>query len=319
MTLPASGAISLSQFSVEAGQASTYSASLSWVYSNTKTGQQSYAMNAYYSKAYYLKTNAGNCNNANCTAIPGNCTFQCTNCTKVTVNCVNCDARSWFQTNCNCACTYNCTLVTNVLYDCNCDCDCQCPGSCFLAGSVVVMADGSLRLIEDVKIGEYVRGAYGEANKVLAYDRPLLGNRQVFLINGEHRTTDEHSHMRQDRTFGPVRMEAWLRDTGSMHNVIVDQEGTVEQWLLPGTNSMSAIRQLELGDELWTIQGPKTFNSLDSFTLPPETQLYNLVLDGSHTYFVEGYCVTGFINGRDFDYASWTNSSDPWTSDDYRK
>lgn len=319
MTLPASGAISMSQFSVEMGQASTYSANMAWINANAKVASNS--MSGHYGKAWYLKNNAGNCANGNCTAVAGNCTFQCVNCTNCNaINCVNCDARAWLQANCNCACTYNCTQNTNVLYDCNCNCCTNCGSSCFLAGSVVVMADGSLRLIEDVKIGDYVRGAYGEANKVLAYDRPLLGNRKVYLINGEHRTTDEHTHMRPDRSFGMIDIATWLANENFvMQEVITDDHGTTEMWRMPGTDDMTVVCQLALGEEFWTINGPKTFSSLDSFELPQDTQLYNLVLDGSHTYFVEGYCVTGFINGRDFDYKNWRNFGTPWSIEDYRK
>jgi len=181
------------------------------------------------------------------------------------------------------------------------------------------MADGSLRRIEDVKIGEYVKGAYGEANKVLAYDRPLLGNRLMFVINGEHRTTDEHSHMRADRSFGPISLRAWQSDTGTTHPVIVDECGTVEQWLLPGVEDMSTISQLQVGEELWTTHGSKKLETITSEKLPTETQLYNLVLDGSHTYFVDGYCVTGFINGYDFDHKSWSPLGEKWLPNNYRK
>jgi Hom_end-associated Hint len=192
--------------------------------------------------------------------------------------------------------------------------------SCFMAGSPVVMADGTIKPIEDVKIGEYVKGAYGEANKVLAYDRPLLGDRRMFIINGEHRTTDEHTHMRSDRTFGMINLDTWLKNENfTKQEVIIDDNGTIEMWRMPGTDDMNVVKQLELGEELWTVDGPKELVSVTSEELPPETQLYNLVLDGSHTYFVDGYCVTGFINGRDFDYKTWTNSTSPWTADDYRK
>jgi hypothetical protein len=37
----------------------------------------------------------------------------------------------------------------------------------------------------------------------------------------------------------------------------------------------------------------------------PETQLYNLVVGGSHTYHVDGYAVTGWPNEDDFDYDLW--------------
>ena len=111
MTLPASGTITMANFSVELGLASTANNSMSFVYSKAKTGQQSYAMNAYYSKAYYQQNTAGNCSNGNCAT--GNCNcgdINCVNCyISGTVNCTNCDATSYLQTNCNCACTYNCT------------------------------------------------------------------------------------------------------------------------------------------------------------------------------------------------------------------
>ena len=141
----------------------------------------------------------------------------------------------------------------------------------------------------------------------------------MYLINGEHRTTDEHSHMRSDRSFGPVNLSSWKTDVGTLHSVIIDEQGTVEEWLLPGTDGNTVTTQLAIGEELWTINGPKKLSSIDSFSLPEDTQLYNLVLDGSHTYFVEGYCVTGFINGLDFDYKNWSVKGEGWLSDNYRK
>jgi hypothetical protein len=45
--------------------------------------------------------------------------------------------------------------------------------------------------------------------------------------------------------------------------------------------------------------------SLETYSLPPDTQLYNLVVSGSHTYHVDGYAVTGFPREDDFDYDAW--------------
>ena len=137
MTLPTSGTIAISNFNTEAGLTSTASITLDWIRTNTKTGQQSNSFNGYYSKAWYQRNQDGNCNNANCSSA-ANCVgdLQCVNCTLATINCSNCDARSWFQNNCNCACTYNCSQTTNVKYNCNCDCacDCACGGDCGVCG-----------------------------------------------------------------------------------------------------------------------------------------------------------------------------------------
>jgi hypothetical protein len=128
MTLPASGAISFSNFNTEVGWASNANQSLDWIRTNTKSGQQSNSLNGYYSKAWYQRNVDGNCNNGNCATANGNCncsgnvSYNCYNCTAV--NCANCDSRAWLQNNCNCACTYNCNSVAWVT-NCNCACsDC---------------------------------------------------------------------------------------------------------------------------------------------------------------------------------------------------
>lgn len=121
MTLPASGQISMSQYSTVMGQASTFTNSMSWI--NARAKVTSNSMNGHYGKAWYQKNNAGNCNNGNCT---NNCNcgnIQCQNCfISGTVNCANCDSQAWLQANCNCACTYNCTFTTTATYNCECVC-----------------------------------------------------------------------------------------------------------------------------------------------------------------------------------------------------
>ena len=44
--------------------------------------------------------------------------------------------------------------------------------SCFAAGTLVRMADGSLRPIESIKAGDRVLGAGGRANRVMGIERP---------------------------------------------------------------------------------------------------------------------------------------------------
>ena len=127
MTLPSSGAIAFSDVNTEIGQASTYSSNLNFLNNLIVAGQRPGTpnMGGFYSKAYFQNNTQGNCNNGNCTTNCNCGNINCTNCyISGTVNCTNCDGQQWLQTNCNCACTYNCTTGT-VSYNCNCACNCS--------------------------------------------------------------------------------------------------------------------------------------------------------------------------------------------------
>lgn len=125
MTLP-TGQIAYTDINNETGNPTTRSFGMDWVHDNTKPGQRAYDLNNVRGKAWYQKNNEGNCNNGNCFNC-NNCNcgnIQCYNCLAVQcVNCANCDGRAWIQTNCNCACTYNCNQQ---IWSSNCDCACAC-------------------------------------------------------------------------------------------------------------------------------------------------------------------------------------------------
>lgn len=127
MTLPANGTIKQSDISVEVGQPATYSTSLNFLNNLIVSGQRpaTPAFSGFYSKAYFQNNTQGNCNNGNCTSNCNCGNIQCNNCViSGGVNCTNCDAQSWLQSNCNCACTYNCTTA-QTSYNCNCACNCS--------------------------------------------------------------------------------------------------------------------------------------------------------------------------------------------------
>ena len=193
--------------------------------------------------------------------------------------------------------------------------------SCFLKGSKIAMADGSFKNIEDVKIGDILAGANGSKNPVIALNRPNLGDRMMININNEHCTTLDHAHLRPNNSFGAVSLYEFINgENGAIQEVIIDSDGTKELWMLPGfyEEDLDLITQIELGDELVTIGGVKTVSSLEPVKYPENTTLYNFVMGGDHTYFVNGYCVTGFLNAYDFDYRNWKPNGDSWTAADYR-
>jgi hypothetical protein len=175
---------------------------------------------------------------------------------------------------------------------------------CFLAGSLVHTADG-VKAIEDVQVGDIVVGAFGELNEVLALHRPLLGSAKMCRINDEHSTTNHHPHVSLDKKFYCGDPDLVSSSTyGHMHTVL-DAEGKSVQRMLHGLKK-ERIRKLELGVELKTIEGSRTTNSVEVYEMPADTQLYNLVVSGSHTYHVDGYAVTGWPAEHDFDYDTWT-------------
>ena len=175
---------------------------------------------------------------------------------------------------------------------------------CFLAGSLVSLADGSTKPIEEVGVGDLVVGAFGEVNVVLALHRPLLGSHLMCRINHEHSTTNHHPHVGADKRFYCGNPALVLEGTYGKEHPVLLQDGVAGTMFLHGL-APSRIRPLFVGVELKTIEGSCLVTSAETYSLPPETQLYNLVVGGSHTYHVDGYAVTGWPREDDFDYDTW--------------
>ena len=121
MTLPvAPNSISVSDINTEISSLATTSRTLEFLNGLILPAQRPATpnMNSFRGKAYYQRNTDGNCDNGNC----GNCTgFDCAcvteDCGNLACfvcyaagasNCGNCDTQSWLQTNCNCACSYQC-------------------------------------------------------------------------------------------------------------------------------------------------------------------------------------------------------------------
>ncbi len=177
-------------------------------------------------------------------------------------------------------------------------------GPCFLEGSLVTLANGSTKPIEDVRVGDIVVGAFGEENVVLGLHRPILGSKQMCKINDEHSTTAHHPHISIDKKFYCCDPYTLDEETYGKTHKVFNAFGEFVDRYLPGLKK-GRTQQLVEGVELKTIEGSRVVKTLDMYSLPPETQLYNLVVGGSHTYHVDGYAVTGWPSEEDFDYDSW--------------
>jgi len=143
--------------------------------------------------------------------------------------------------------------------------------TCFVKGSLVTLADGRRIAIEDVAVGDFVLGQ-GGSNEVVAYDRPQLiipdvRNGTLYGINGSKKfITSEHPVMTKD---------GWKA---------IDQENAKK---FEPHLSKILVGSLIVGDLLVKEGGELMLvTSIDKYTDQPQQQLYNLMLNGDHTYYV---------------------------------
>lgn len=195
--------------------------------------------------------------------------------------------------------------VTTLNCNCNCDCD---GGSCFVAGTLVLMVDFTWKPIEDIKPGDKVIGIDGKINTVIFPYSVKLGNKRSIIKfrdnsliwsaehllwvrneNGEEYwgTHDYHQYLREKGLYNVDGIEVYYKGLTKKEPFIIYKE--VEYAHLSG----------------WKKQDVIIDRSFDENTL-----IYSMNVDGSHTYIVNGYVATGFVCDEDYDYLKikW----EPW-------
>ena len=177
--------------------------------------------------------------------------------------------------------------------DC-CDADLICDAgfcefACFVGGTRVAMADGSSKAIALIEGGDLVLGQAGGTNRVRRIARPTLGPKPLYALNG-----------------GPFFVTAghpFFTDDGWK---AIDPAATAAEH--PGL----AVGRLAIGDRMRTlaavrvpalIGGPATDDGIKVRLAPvllrsivgraadPTTPIYNLTVDGDHTYFADDLLV----------------------------
>ncbi|WP_421171366.1 hypothetical protein [Aeromonas dhakensis] len=154
--------------------------------------------------------------------------------------------------------------------------------SCFVTGTRILMADGKERPIETLQAGERVRDQYGCSNLILAVERVLLGARRLYGLNRlAPFFTAEHPFLttRGWAAIAPVmtRTEnptlAVLPLFTGMHLLGWSEHGCA------GNLALAPQPALLLVESLCWIEAS------------PTTALFNLILDGSHSYIANGLIV----------------------------
>ncbi|EHK5437186.1 hypothetical protein I8Y03_000371 [Aeromonas hydrophila] len=154
--------------------------------------------------------------------------------------------------------------------------------SCFVAGTRILMADGEDRPIETLRVGERVRDQYGRSNRILAIERVQLGERRLYGLNRlAPFFTAEHPFL---------TTRGWAAIAPAMTRT---ENPTLA--VLPLFTGMHLLGWSEHGSAgslaLAPHPTPLLVESLCWLDAPPTTALFNLILDGSHSYVANGLIV----------------------------
>ena len=154
--------------------------------------------------------------------------------------------------------------------NCNCNCNCDCRDSCFAAGTLIAMADGSHKRIEDVVEGDVLAGMGGHESVVVGLHETVLGGRQMMHFPGGPTFSADHPF--------------WIR------------QGDYEGW---GAYQLGdpAIYNLDLVVKITdSTEFPSPDGWMRNFAIPvaadPETPLFHLITE-SGDYCVDGFVVSG--------------------------
>ncbi|WP_421271668.1 hypothetical protein [Aeromonas taiwanensis] len=154
--------------------------------------------------------------------------------------------------------------------------------SCFIAGTRIVMADGSERPIETLLAGEEVLDQHGHRNRILAIERVLLGARRLYGINRlAPFFTAEHPFL---TTRGWAAIAPAMTRTENPTLAVLPLFTGMHLLGRPFTSSAGALA-LAPHPALLLVE------SLCWLDAAPTTALFNLILDGSHSYIANGLIV----------------------------
>ncbi|BBT22257.1 Hint domain-containing protein [Aeromonas caviae] len=154
--------------------------------------------------------------------------------------------------------------------------------SCFIAGTRILMADGCERPIETLRIGDRVRDRHGQSNRIQAIERVALGARRLYGLN--HLPpffTAEHPFL---TTRGWAAIAPAMTRTENPALAVLPLFTGMH---LLGWSEGGCAGNLALAPH--PVELPVA--SLSWVDAPPATALFNLILDGSHSYVANGLIV----------------------------
>ena len=156
---------------------------------------------------------------------------------------------------------------------------------CFDARTPVLMWDGSERPIREIRPGDRVIGRGGRVNRVTGIHVVSLGARPLYGINGQDPFfTAEHPFLGQDGWRALDRAATWREMPG-----LELAEMRTGDSLVVASVAVSSAGQLALAPAV--LFGTCILHRLASRPGEPGQHVYNLSLDGDHSYVANGFVV----------------------------
>ncbi|WP_421283298.1 hypothetical protein [Aeromonas veronii] len=169
--------------------------------------------------------------------------------------------------------------------------------SCFIAGTRITMADGSTRPIETLRVGERVLDQHGGSNRILAIERVILGKRRLYGINDlPPFFTAEHPLL---TTRGWAAISPAMTRTENPQLAVLPLFTGMQIMCRPAPAMVTGNLALQPQLELLLVE------SLCWIKAPPTTALFNLLLDGNHSYIANEL----IVHNKDGDGGSGGSSS----------
>ena len=190
--------------------------------------------------------------------------------------------------------------ATGTASNCNCNCD---GGSCFIAGTLVLMEDLSWKKIEDIHKGDKVIGLNNTVNTVLQPYKTVVGNRRSIMTFQDNSIfwSSEHAFWiksEDQEYFGTHDYNQYLREK---NDIIQMDDGSV--FIYGGLTKKPPI-VITTAVDYAHIEGWKKQLAIIDNSFPSDTEVYSLIVTGSHSYIANGYVVSGFAHDDDFDYSN---------------
>lgn len=175
------------------------------------------------------------------------------------------------------------TVVLSFNSNCNCNCCC-----CFAPGTLVKMADGSVKPIEEVMVGEQIESMVGSVTVAHKFDTTLKNN-SLWKLNGELVVTGGHLF---STTTGWAALDLSVYPDQIFYRSAQEFVNQELSDVIHQHEQAESVRQLVVGDVVNGIE----IKSIERLDATPETNVHNLIVHGADHFIVDkGYVVDGFM------------------------